>query len=75
LISNVLFVWGANPKGQVSGRGLWDISHIVCTGTLTKTHWGFQCFRLWVHFFISRPKTTCGCNLERDGKLGNSYSA
>jgi hypothetical protein len=28
-ISNVLFVWGVNPKGQVSGRGLWDISHIV----------------------------------------------
>jgi hypothetical protein len=41
-----------------------DISHIVCTGTLTKTHWVCQWFRLWVHFFmISHPKTTCGINL------------
>ena len=38
-------------KGQVSSRELWDISHIACTGTLTKTHWVFQCFRLWLHFF------------------------
>jgi len=69
LLSNVLFVWGANPKGQVSGRGLWDILHIFCTGTLTKTHWAFQWFRLWVNFFISHPKTTCGIDCCSSGKL------
>ena len=64
-ISNVLFVWREPKRAKVSGRGLWDIyTH--------RLHWytdqnaqGFQCFMLWVHFFISHAKKTCGVRVNQ----------